>query len=80
MFKNMMINLGLTVAGFFAKGHPVALIAVSILNRVVDSKRDSVSNESYKQVMLTMAKSKGNNITELKLAEALRVLGLEETD
>jgi len=77
MFKNIMIDLGLTVASFFAKSHPVAMIVVAGIQRIVASKRESISNESYKDVMVSMAKSKGNTITEKKLAEALNVLGLE---
>lgn len=77
-WQKFIIDGLLAVASVVAINHPVGLVVVGMAQKIVKTKRESISNESYKQVMIEMAKSKGNDITQKKVAKALKTLGLDD--
>ena len=76
MKKGYWMNMLMNIAMMFAKTTPVGMIVLGGIQAVIAKKNDGVSDKSYKDVMVAMAKSKLNGITEDKLAKAFKELGL----
>ncbi len=79
-FFKKLVPYVLTIARVFAKGNPVSLIVLSVLDSVVNevNKNEGVSDESAKDIIIKIAKSKRNNIDQDKIVKALKVLGLDK--
>jgi hypothetical protein len=74
-FIPILIKIAKDIAG----NQPVALLVIHIIEKItnIHNTHDGISNKSVKDILVAVAKSKHNDITQEKLVEALKVLGLD---
>jgi hypothetical protein len=78
-FFKGLIPILLKIVKSIAGKQPVALIVIKMIEKITDiyNTQDGISDKSVKDILVAVAKSKHNSITQEKLAEALEALGLD---
>lgn len=67
------LNKGLDVAKLLTIGTPIGAV-ISVVDAVVEKVNDGVSTQSVKNTLLSMSKSKWNNLNADKLARINSIL------
>lgn len=67
------ISKGLDVAKLLTIGTPIGAV-ITVIDAVVETVNDGVSNESVKSTLLSMSKSKWNNLTPDKILRINAIL------
>jgi len=79
-FLMKFLPLILKLAKVLAGSSPVGLVILNMIEKLVNVKntKDGVSDKSAKDILVAVAKSKRNGITQEKLVKALKALGLDD--
>lgn len=62
-----------------AGDYPVGLVVIGMIDSIVAGvkEQDTISDKSVKDILIAVAKSKGNSIDQVKIVKALKALGLD---
>lgn len=78
-FLKGLLPFIIKIAKAVAGSYPIGLLVIGIIEKITNeaNKKDGISDASVKDILVAVAKSKANNIDQIKLLKALKALGLD---
>ena len=78
-FKGKILPFLIKVVKLIVGEYPIGVLVIGIIDSLVTGVKDTdgISNKSVKNILIAVAKSKRNNIDQVKMVKALKVLGLD---